>query len=101
GSLLIVGISLVPKITSFVASIPEAVGYAAIFPIFASIIGLALQSFETVENKKHVFQIVGVSLFAGIGVMFIPSEAFSSMPLTVVSIQIKGLVFSSLIANID
>src|SRR5699024_2562855 len=100
GSLLIVGISLVPKITSFVASIPEAVGYAAIFPIFASIIGLALQSFETVENKKHVFQIVGVSLFAGIGVMFIPSEAFSAMPPTVVSVLSNGLVFGSLIAII-
>src|SRR5699024_11880762 len=83
--LLILGFSIDHKISSFFSSIPEAVGYAAIFPIFASIIGLALQSFETVENKKHEFQIVGVSLFAGIGVMFIPSEAFSAMPPTVVS----------------
>lgn len=41
GSLIIIVISLFPPFTAFVASLPEAVGYAAIFPIFASIIGLA------------------------------------------------------------
>jgi len=100
GSLLIVSISLFPPITSFVASIPEAVGYAAMFPIFASLIGLALQSFETVENKSSLFKIVGISLFAGIGVMFIPPEAFEGMPPTIASILSNGLVLGSIIAVI-
>ncbi|WP_106495731.1 purine/pyrimidine permease [Lentibacillus sp. Marseille-P4043] len=100
GSLLIVAISLFPPVTSFVAAIPEAVGYAAIFPVFASIISLALQEFEGVENKGHVFQVVGISLFAGIGVMFIPSQAFSAMPPTLVSVLSNGLVFGAIIAVI-
>lgn len=98
GSLIIVSISLFPPFTAFVAAIPKAVGYAAIFPIFASIIGLALQEFEAAENKRILFQVAGISLFAGIGTMFIPSDAFSTMPPTLVSILSNGLVFGALVA---
>src|SRR5699024_7859508 len=69
GSILVVLISLFPPFTSFMAALPEAVGYAAMFPIFASILGIALQEFELVENKQRLFKITGISLFAGIGVM--------------------------------
>lgn len=98
GSLIIIVISLFPPFTAFVASLPEAVGYAAIFPIFASIIGLAFRQFENVENKQMLFQVISVSLFAGIGTMFIPPEAFSEMPPILVSILSNGLVFGALIA---
>lgn len=98
GSLMIILISLLPPFTAFVAAIPEAVGYAAIFPVFASIIGLALQGFEGVENKQNLYQIVGVSLFAGIGAMFIPSEAFSNMPPVLVSVLSNGLVLGAIVA---
>ena len=100
GSFLIILISLFPPFTSFVAAIPKAVGYAAIFPIFASLIGMALHEFEAVKNKKTLYQIVGISLFAGIGIMFIPPEAFSNMSPTLVSILSNGLVFGALIAVI-
>lgn len=100
GSILIIVISLFPPFTAFVAAIPTAVGYAAIFPIFASIIGLALREFEAEENKSMLFQVVGISLFAGIGTMFIPSEAFSAMPPTLASILSNGLVFGAIVAVI-
>src|SRR5699024_5219107 len=98
GSLVIVAISLFPPFTAFVSAIPKAVGYAAIFPIFASIIGIALKEFEAAENKQTVFQVAGISLFAGVGSMFIPSEAFSAMPPTLVSILSNGLVFGAIVA---
>lgn len=100
GSAIIVFVSFFPKLTSFVASIPPAVGYAAMFPAFASLLVLALQSLETVENKTQSFKIVGISLFIGIGVMFIPPEAFASLPPTLASIFSNGLVLGSLIAII-
>ncbi|WP_174615133.1 purine/pyrimidine permease [Virgibacillus ihumii] len=100
GSLIIVVISLFPPFTAFVASLPEAVGYAAIFPVFASIISLAFRQFETVENKTVLFRVISISLFAGIGTMFIPSEAFAEMPPVLVSILSNGLVFGSVIAII-
>ncbi len=98
GSLLIVVISMFPPFTAFVAALPEAVGYAAIFPVFASIISLALQEFEAVENKQILFRVVSISLFAGIGIMFIPSEAFAEMSPVLVSILSNGLVFGALVA---
>ncbi|MFD2208198.1 purine/pyrimidine permease [Virgibacillus halophilus] len=98
GSFIIIFISLFPPFTAFVAAIPKAVGYAAIFPIFASIIGLALQEFEAAENKRILFHVAGISLFAGIGTMFIPSDAFSDMPPTLASILSNGLVFGAIVA---
>jgi len=98
GSLMIVLISLFPPFTAFVAAIPEAVGYAAIFPVFASIIGLALQEFDGVKNKQNLYQVVGISLFAGIGAMFIPSQAFSEMSPALVSVLSNGLVLGAMVA---
>lgn len=100
GSLIIIGISFFPPFTAFVAALPEAVGYAAIFPIFASIISLALREFETVKNKENLYRVAGISLFAGIGTMFIPSSAFAEMSPLLVSILSNGLVFGALIAII-
>ncbi|MEN1966698.1 purine/pyrimidine permease [Lentibacillus sp. N15] len=100
GSVIIIGISLFPPFTAFVAAIPKAVGYAAIFPIFASIISIALQEFEAAKNKRILFQVAGISLFSGIGTMFIPSDAFATMPPTLVSILSNGLVFGAIIAVI-
>ena len=100
GSILIILISLIPPFTSFIAAIPEAVGYAAIFPVFASMISLAFQEFESVKNKGNLYQVAGISLFVGIGVMFIPAEAFSDMPPVFVSILSNGLVFGSILAII-
>ncbi|WP_077325042.1 purine/pyrimidine permease [Virgibacillus siamensis] len=100
GSLIIICISFFPPFTAFVAALPEAVGYAAIFPVFASIISLALQEFEAVKNKEILFRVAGISLFAGIGTMFIPSEAFAGISPLLVSILSNGLVFGALIAII-
>jgi len=98
GSISIVVISFIPSITAFVASIPEAVGYAAILPVFSSIISLAFQQFELENNKKNLHQIISLSLFGGIGVMFIPVESFSNMSPTLASVLSNGLVLGSIIA---
>lgn len=100
GSLLIVLISLLPKLTAFVASIPEAVGYAALFPMFAVMIGIAFRSLNQAENKEVMYQVAGISLLTGIGVMFIPAEAFKAMSPTLTSILSNGLVLGSLLAII-
>lgn len=98
GSFFIIIISLLPKITAFFASIPEAVGYAAIFPVYAIMIEIAMKTFDSSENKPRMYKIVGLSLFAGIGVMFIPPEAFKNLSPVVTSILSNGLVFGSMIA---
>ncbi|MFJ8528844.1 purine/pyrimidine permease [Bacillus sp. NPDC094106] len=98
GSIFIILISIFPKITSFFAAIPVAVGYAAIYPVFASMIGLAFREYDTVENKERLFRVAGLSLFTGIGVMFVPSQAFSTLPPFLASFLSNGLVLGSVMA---
>lgn len=100
GSSFIIVISLLPKVTSFFAAIPVAVGYAAIYPVFASMIGLAFREYERVENKERLFRVAGLSLFTGIGVMFIPSQAFSAFPPSLASFFSNGLILGSVMAII-
>ncbi|WP_017153629.1 purine/pyrimidine permease [Bacillus bingmayongensis] len=98
GSSFIIFISIFPKITSFFAAIPVAVGYAAIYPVFASMIGLAFREYDTVENKERLFRVAGLSLFTGIGVMFVPPQAFSTLPPFLASFLSNGLVLGSVMA---
>lgn len=98
GSFIIIIISLLPKITAFFASLPEAVGYATIFPMFAIMIEIALKTFDSSENKPRMYKIVSLSLFTGIGVMFIPPEAFKDLSPVVTSLLSNGLVLGSIIA---
>ncbi|PEI90391.1 purine permease [Bacillus pseudomycoides] len=98
GSSFIIVISIFPKITSFFAAIPVAVGYAAIYPVFASMIGLAFREYDTVENKERLFRVAGLSLFTGIGVMFVPPQAFSTLPPFLASFLSNGLVLGSVMA---
>nr|WP_083249138.1 purine/pyrimidine permease [Bacillus solimangrovi] len=96
-SLIIVGSLFTPFIT-FIAALPPAVGYAAIFPIFASMISLGLKEIVNAYNVEDAVRKVGVPLFAGVGVMFVPSQAFSTLPPIVSSLLSNGLVFGTLIA---
>lgn len=98
GSSFIILVSIFPKITSFFAAIPVAVGYAAIYPVFASMIGLAFREYDTVQNKERLFKVAGLSIFTGVGVMFIPAEAFSTLPPFLASFLSNGLVLGSVMA---
>ena len=98
GSGFIIVISIFPKITSFFAAIPVAVGYAAIYPVFASMIGLAFREYDTVEDRERLFRVAGLSLFTGIGVMFVPPQAFSTLPPFLASFLSNGLVLGSVMA---
>ncbi|MEH7455699.1 purine/pyrimidine permease [Bacillus sp. JJ1127] len=98
GSIFIILISIFPKITSFFAAIPVAVGYAAIYPVFANMIGLAFREYDAVQNKNRLFRVAGLSLFTGIGVMFVPPSAFSTLPPFLASFLSNGLVLGSVMA---
>ena len=98
GSSFIILVSIFPKITSFFAAIPVAVGYAAIYPVFASMIGLAFREYDTVQNKEQLFKVAGLSIFTGIGVMLVPAGAFSTLPPFLASFLSNGLVLGSVMA---
>lgn len=100
GSILVILISLFPVVTAFFAALPTPVGYAAIFSIFASMIGLAFEEFDKMLDQKRARYIIGIALFTGIGAMFVSSETFANIPPMITSLLNNGLVLGTVVAII-
>ncbi|WLR51422.1 purine/pyrimidine permease [Bacillus tianshenii] len=98
-ALIIVG-SLFTPFIAFISALPPAVGYAAIFPVFAGMTSLGIKELLQAADVESTIKKVGFPLFVGIGVMFVPSEAFSSLPAIIGSVLSNGLVLGTLIALI-
>ncbi|WP_243292033.1 purine/pyrimidine permease [Bacillus sp. FJAT-47783] len=98
GSVLVITMSFFPAITSFFAALPTPVGFATIFTIFASMIGLAFEEFDKVQDAKQARYVIGISLLTGIGAMFVASSAFKGIPPIVTSLLNNGLVLGTVVA---
>lgn len=99
-SLLIIAASLLPGSMSFFASLPAPVGYAVTFVIFANMIAIAFSEFDREPDKNRSRLVIGISLLAGVGAMFVPGEAFRDVPPALVSLLNNGLILGTLIAVI-
>jgi xanthine/uracil permease len=99
-SLFIIGASFLPQVMSVFAALPAPVGYSVTFVIFANMIGIAFSEFDRENDKHRTRAVIGTSLFAGVGSMFVPAEAFSHVPPIMVSILNNGLILGTLIAVI-
>jgi xanthine/uracil permease len=97
-SCFVIVISFFSPLIVFFTSLPTAVGYAAIFPVFAGMITLGIREFIQSENVEKTIRSVGIPLFTGIGIMFVPSEALSMLPSIVASIMSNGLITGTVIA---
>ena len=91
-------VSLCLPLIAFFSTLPTPVGYAAIFTIFANMIGLAMQEFDKVNNRQEIYKKVGIPIFIGVGLMFIPINAFNGLPPALISLLSNGLVFGTVIA---
>lgn len=96
GSLIILLMSFFPIITVFFASLPVPVGYATVFIAFASLIGLAIKEYMSAGLDENNLFIISVSLFIGMGSMFIPSSALKQLPSFLLSILNNGLILGVL-----
>lgn len=97
-SLLIVLASMLPHLMSLFAALPAPVGYSVTFVIFVNMAGIAFSEFDRENDKKRIRVVIGTSLLAGVGAMFIPGEAFRNIPPVLVSILNNGLILGTLIA---
>ncbi len=101
GNVLIIAISLSPKVTALFAALPTAVGFAALVPTFGfgTIIiaknQLALAKYPDIRNF-----VAAAAWFIGIGIMFMPSTAFANMSALTVSILSNGLIVGTAFAII-
>lgn len=88
-SVLMILMGMIAPFGAFFSGIPNAVGYAALIMIYALIMGQGFNELRKVEFTNRENFIVGISMLIGMGVMFLPSEAFSAMP------QVAGYILSN------
>lgn len=80
GCLILVGVSLFPPLTGFLAGLPGPVADAALLATFIQIVSIALGNIvrEPMDDRRNT--ILGTALIIGVGIMFVPSSAFASLP---------------------
>lgn len=88
-SVFMIVMGMIAPVGGFFSTIPNAVGYAALIMIYALIMGQGFNELKKVEFTNRENFIVGISMLIGMGVMFLPAEAFSSLP------QVAGYILSN------
>ncbi|OPH58905.1 hypothetical protein BC351_21420 [Paenibacillus ferrarius] len=92
GCLVIIGASFFPFFTVALASIPVPVAFAVIFYSFTHLLTAGLREYETILKEEKKLLIIGVSLFAGVGSMFIPAGSLAHTPDVIKPILNNGLI---------
>ena len=101
GNLLIIAISLSPKVTALFAALPTAVGFAALVPTFGfGTIIIAKNQLALAENPDIRNFVAASAWFMGIGIMFMPSSAFGHLSPLMVSLLSNGLIVGTAFAII-
>lgn len=97
-SFALIVMGLVAPIGAFFSTIPGSVGYAALVVVFAMIMGQGFKEFQKVKFTDREYFIVGISMLIGVGVMFLPPEAFGALPEAAGHLLSNGLVDGMIIA---
>ncbi|MGL4990343.1 MAG: purine/pyrimidine permease [Sarcina sp.] len=92
GNILVIIVSFLTPIMAFFTTLPTPVAYASIFTIFTNMFGVAIKELDKIEDKSRIYFSLGIPIFTGIGIMFIPSTAFASLPSLISSFLSNGLV---------
>lgn len=100
GNILVIIISLTTPIMAFFTTLPTPVAYAAIFTIFTNMFGVAIKELDKIADKSKIYFALGIPVFTGIGIMFIPGSAFSNLPSYLSSFLSNGLVVGIALAII-
>jgi xanthine/uracil permease len=93
----VVAISCIPPVISFFAQLPGPVAYAVLLASFGQMFGIGLKGVlkEALDSRR--FQILGITMSAGVGMMFLPSEVFQNFPPVIQSLMSNGLLVGMLI----
>ncbi len=92
GALLIMVAGFFPFIGGFLATLPLEVAYASLFIPFSQMLGFGIRDLMGIEPSSRNLLVIGLSLMIGIGMMFLPPEAFVSVAPWLRNIISNGLI---------
>lgn len=76
---------------------PTAVAYAVVFNIVSQMLGMGVGSLTRVPLKERELMIIGITLFSGVGLMFVPAAAYSNLPPIFQVVLSNGLLMGIMI----
>lgn len=85
-------LGLAPPVGVFLSSIPAPVGYSVLLASFAQMFGFGIKDYLRLKLDTRDLFVVGVSILFGTGVMFLPAEAYSGIPVVARHILGNGFV---------
>ncbi|MFD0589456.1 purine/pyrimidine permease [Paenibacillus sp. GCM10027627] len=92
GCLLLIVAGFIPLLTAALASVPVPVAFAVIFYSFAHLLSAGLKELASILHDEKKLTVVAISLFAGVGSMFIPASSLAQVPDVLKPILNNGLV---------
>ncbi|GEN53078.1 purine/pyrimidine permease [Halobacillus faecis] len=96
-SLLLVVFSFFPPVVAFISGIPAPVANAALLATFVQLMGLGLSNMTSETLDERRLTILGLSFLLGIGLMFLPPEAFNGVPAIVQNLLSNGLLVGTVL----
>lgn len=96
--ILMMLIGIFPTISAFLTSIPTPVAYAAMFVSYTQLLGFGLKDFARAKLDERGIIVIGSALLVGVGVMFVPTEAWKSLHPLLSFLLGNGLLLGVLVA---
>ncbi|MEC3884371.1 purine/pyrimidine permease [Halobacillus sp. HZG1] len=96
-SLLLVVFSFFPPVVAFISGIPAPVANAALLATFVQLMGLGISNMTSEKLDERRLTILGLSFLLGIGLMFLPPEAFSGVPAILQNLLSNGLLVGTVL----
>ncbi len=92
GAIMIMAIGFFPYVGEFLATLPLEVAYASLFIPFSQMMGFGIRDLMGQEPSSRNLLVIGLSMMVGIGMMFLPPEAFESVAPWLRNIVANGLL---------
>ncbi|KGX85655.1 purine/pyrimidine permease [Pontibacillus litoralis] len=99
-SVVLMVLAFFPPMVQFISQIPAPVANAALLATFVQLMGLGLRNIASEPFDQRRLTILAVSFLIGIGIMFLPSEAFTGFPSVLQNIASNGLLVGTLLIMI-
>jgi xanthine/uracil permease len=97
GALLVAIAGFFPAVGHLFATLPAEVAYAALFVPFTQMLGFGVADLMGQQPSQRNLLVIGLSLMAGTGFMFLPSEALLSVAPAIRSVLANGLLMGLLL----
>jgi len=96
-SLALSVLALLPSIVHILSLLPGPIASAALMASFISLISIAFTSMAKDELNQRRLTIIGVTLLLSMGIMFLPSGIFSTLPSVLQYVLSNGLLVGTIL----